>query len=68
MSCFGILNTAMRVKEVVSTKPKTADQLRIDAMKRQVDTARLQLAKERERQRQQSASKQLQRLQHNNPS
>jgi len=63
-----LLNTVMRVCEVVSVKPKTADQLRLDAMKRQVDTARLQLTKERERQRQQRATKQLQRLQHKNPS
>jgi hypothetical protein len=57
----------MQIHEVVSVKPKTAEQQRVASLQRSVDNARLALARERERQRQQRATKQIQRLQQPKP-
>lgn len=55
----------MRIKEVVSsspTKPLTPQQARIASLKRNVDTARQALKRERDNQKRIKATQQLQNL------
>ena len=57
----------MKIAEIATIKPLTPQQARVRSLKQNVQTAKIALQRERDRQQQERSAKRLQRLQQPKP-